>query len=1188
MDTEIVIPVVVNGKVTSALVDTGSYHSIITEEKAKEFGQINTTRRQPALQGVTGSPLRLLGSIQLNIEVGTEGTVKHWVSVVPKSYLTTDMLLGCDILKRSAFLWDVENRTLVWGKRPYPIRVVKRKRKIRQIAEVPAPVKSSPPVNNLHATQKLILGPNQSKFVFLPVKEEVGATLVVHPHGNTNVTSHPFCVTVNSEKKIPYPLCNNTKAPKIFKAGTWFGHWERGEISSLSVRTIQNDLIPHFQASTAPGNRKEKLKDLLSQQPTRNLTKEHRKGLEKTLLEHDKVFLLEEGEIGTFQTPPAHIEVVNPIPSRAPIYRYPETAKGVISDMLEDMEARGVIEPSTAAWLSPIVLVNKPDGTKRMCLDYRKVNQHLATDIYPLPRLSELVEQASGHKFYTTLDLKEAYFQVMLHENSRDVTTFSDGTSLYRFRRLPFGLSCSPAIFSRQMASILAPLLKEGRIRNYLDDVILWAPDFPTMLQRIEHTLQVFQKNGVKLNLSKCKFGEAEVKFLGHVVSKEGNKPDPKNVEAIQKVRPPKTVKEVRRFLGMASFYRKHIKDFAEIALPLNKLTRKNQPFEWSEDCQRSLDTLKDLLTRAPVLVGADISQPFIVTTDASNSHVGGVLSQIQPDGSNQPIGYFSKKLIPTETKYSATDKEALGVVLTCRNFHHYLWGSKFTILTDHQPLTSIFKRKTKSPRMNRWILEMREYSYEIKYLKGKHNVVADNLSRPIRIVRTNPAKSDYLGLTPQEVIQAQRKDPRWKELAEYLEGGKLPTKLYSKILLEQFEVQEEILYYVREKLDGSIHYCLVVPHELKGQALNFAHTSAGHLGQKKTIAKTEEYFYWENLKTDVCRYVKNCIICQRFKGTVGLQQKWQETPPAQKPLERVGIDLTDMVAGNQGYRYALTILDHYSRYVKFIPLKNKTSQTVVTALESYVADFGPPQSLVSDNGGEFLSTPYQTFLARHHITAHYTTPYNPRRNSTTERIHRPLKTILASLCAGYPLRWPQYLAACQTALNGAVHLTTGAQPFFAFFGRHAPRRIGAPLPSVDGGAEGMDVAHEVIMQSHLTLTRRSRETANRWRKNQAVSVGTLVWVRRETALPGTCRKLNPKWDGPYRVVSVFRDGGGYLLENVHSGQKLQRAAEKVKPCEGQEEWLVSPPEVPSVEEEENEPPPPRTRRPPRRLIEEC
>ncbi len=217
------------------------------------------------------------------------------------------------------------------------------------------------------------------------------------------------------------------------------------------------------------------------------------------------------------------------------MYRYPETDKQTIGDMLEDMEARGIIEKSTAAWLSPIVLVNKPDGTKRICLHYRQVNTHLTTDIYPLPKLDELVEQASGNKYYTTLDLKEAYFQV----TSRDRTTFNNGVSLYKFRRLPFGLSCSPAIFSRQIATVLIPLLREGWVRNYLDDIILWAPDVPTMLHRIEQVFTCLQNHGVKLNLSKCAFGEAEVKFLGHLVSEKGCKPDPQNVEAERKMRPP-------------------------------------------------------------------------------------------------------------------------------------------------------------------------------------------------------------------------------------------------------------------------------------------------------------------------------------------------------------------------------------------------------------------------------------------------------------------------------------------------------------------------------------------------------------------------------------------------------------------------------------------------------------------------
>ena len=205
-----------------------------------------------------------------------------------------------------------------------------------------------------------------------------------------------------------------------------------------------------------------------------------------------------------------------------------------------------------------------------------------------------------------------------------------------------------------------------------------------------------------------------------------------------------------------------------------------------------------------------------------------------------------------------------------------------------------------------------------------------------------------------------------------------------------------------------------------------------------------------------------------------------------------------------------------------------------------------------------------------------------------TERVHRSLKSVLSTLCAGHPQRWPQYLPSCQTALNHAVHTSTGAQPYFAFFGRHAPRKVGALLPSVPGDPEGLKVAHEVIQATHKSLTRRYREVANRNRKNAAVEVNTLVWVRRETISPGVCRKLQPKWDGPYRVIEVIRHGGAYLLENLVTGQKVQRTAEKVKPYHGPEEWLLQTESMDCEVEEVNEPLPPRLRRPPRRLIEEC
>ncbi len=308
--------------------------------------------------------------------------------------------------------------------------------------------------------------------------------------------------------------------------------------------------------------------------------------------EHHLTFILDKNELGCIQSPPVNIGISDPTPVRKPAYHYPEKAKELIAEFLQDMEARDMIEPSTAAWLSPIVLVTKPDGSKH--INYREMISHLTTDINPLPRLEELVETSSGNQYYATLDLKDAYFQVMLDEESRDVTTFSDGVSLYRFKRLPFGLNCSPAIFSCQMTTMLSTLIKQGWVRNYLDDVILF-----------------------------------------------------------------------------------------------------NALFVWTDKCQEAFQKLKQCFTQAPVLVKADISQPFVVTTDASKTHVGGVLSPVQPDGTNKAIAYFSKKMKPTEVRYSATDKGALTMVLTCKNFHHYLWGVKFTIFTDHQPLTNIFKKKT-------------------------------------------------------------------------------------------------------------------------------------------------------------------------------------------------------------------------------------------------------------------------------------------------------------------------------------------------------------------------------------------------------------------------------------------------------------------------------------------------------------
>ena len=1172
--------------------DTGSGHTLIKEKAVRRIGEhINKRRNPPLLHGVTGAPLRILGMVSLTIKIGDNKVHQRWVPVVPDSYISCDVLLGCDVLTQGTLVWNGLAKILTWNGTPYKINHIPVKR--RTVRSVQTTVSNKPNQGkNINLAHPVHLGPYQTQFFPLPCPEPPGQTLLVYPQPTISKQCQPYLIKVQENQTIYVPFFNTTKVQKIVRVGTIVGTYESIPDPPTSqihaIQDIQNRLLPQGVDELEGESRIDRLQSLINQQSWEHLNQTQRQELEQVLLKHDPLFLLDPTELGKIDVPPVHIQVSDPTPSRGPIYRYPEVAKQQIATMLTEMEEKKVIERSTAAWLSPIILVAKPDGSKRMCLDYRHVNKHLATDIYPLPRLEELVEQASGHKVYATLDLKDAYFQIPLDSDSRDLTTFSDGVTLYRFVRLPQGLSCSPAIFSRTMASLLAPLIQEGWIRNYLDDLIIWAPSHSHLIERLEKLFQLLADKGVKLNLSKCKFGLPEITFLGHVISEKGSHPDPKNIEAITTMKPPKTVKEVRRFLGMCGFYRKYIPAFAKIATPLSNLTRTNTKFCWTTECEKSFDELKSCLIKAPVLARAQLDQPFILTTDASDTHVGAVLSQFHSSSENKPIAYFSKKLNPCEKRYSTTDKEALGITLACRQFHHFLWGTHFTIITDHQPLTSIFKRKTKCPRMNRWILEMREYNYNIQYLKGKYNVVADQLSRPVSLVVRAPDDM-ILGLTPSQFGELQIQEPVWREIVSFLKGKSTPPKHLPHLTLDQFAYKDDLLYFVKEQIDGSLLYTLIVPSPLRTRAMKHCHELSGHLGQKKTIKKTEELFFWPNLKVDVCNFVKRCVTCQRVKSNKGLQTQYQELPPVQAPLQRIGMDVTDMVGGNHGYRYILTIIDHYSRYVKFFPLPTKHTTHITQHLEEYIADYGTPQSIVLDNGGEFTSKEFQNFCHSHHITLYYTTPYHPQGNGITERMHRTLKSILAALCKGHPLRWPRLIRSCQTIMNQAVHTSTGTTPFFAFFSRHPPRLLSPRLPSTEGADDDITAAHKIIQDTHQKMTRKYRAAINRKRKNQAVEEGALVWVRSPTNIPGTSRKLNIKWTGPFRVLEKLRDGGAYVVENVFTSQRLQRAAEQIKPYYGSDGWLLEPAEeeIPEPEIELSELPP-RTRRAPRRLIEEC
>ena len=741
-----------------ALVDTGSVVSLVKKDFVERLGlRYGHMRALPQLTGITHTVLPVLGSVYLNVQVGTR-VVTHLFAAVPDNYLDTDLLLGADILKTAPMTWDDSRKVIEWNGFTYPVRMLRARPSKKRVRHIRVDQPSNSSIAQLRLTTKIVIPQYTAGVYSVHIDEPPGTIIEFSTQNDKCQTSAPLCLEVTGTKTVFLPFVNNTKLSVTIKVGTLIGSYQElnprdieEPISMCRKTKIQNGLLPesvelnHDHEHT----RESKIKKLISQQDWSHLTADQQKQLGRMLCENHSVFIREKNEMGKFHDVQAHINVTDPNPVRSPTYRYPEKAKEIISSMLEEMEQKGIIEPSTAAWLSPIVLVNKPDASKRMCLDYRKVNSHLEVDIHPLPRLEEMVETAAGNRYYATLDMKDACYQIELDEASRDLTTFSDGVALYRFKRLPFGLSCSPAVFSRIMSNMLAPLTKLGWVKNYLDDVVVWAPSFSCLLKRINQLFKHFVSKGVKLNISKCHFAQEEVKFLGHIISQEGCKPCPDNISAINEMKSPTSVKEVRRFLGMCGFYRKHIKDYTKIAIPLTNLLRYSELFLWTADCQSSFDQLKHTLTTAPVLVKAQMTKPFELHTNASLDNVGAVLMQ-RHEGLLKPVGYFSKKLKPVEQRYSTTDHEALAIILACRRFHHFLWGVPFTIHTDHQPLVSVFKRKTKSPRMNRWVIEMQDYRFKVEYRPGKNNEVADQLSRPVRPI-VHQSRDNYLGFTQDE-----------------------------------------------------------------------------------------------------------------------------------------------------------------------------------------------------------------------------------------------------------------------------------------------------------------------------------------------------------------------------------------------------------------------------------------------------
>ena len=414
-----------------------------------------------------------------------------------------------------------------------------------------------------------------------------------------------------------------------------------------------------------------------------HLTNEEKGKMLKLLNKNLDIFSKNRTDLGRTQLCEHEINIEDSAPIRQYPRRKSPEARRLKNELIEQMLESDVIRPSVSPWASPILLTKKADGSTRFCIDFRKVNAVTKKDSYPISNITESLESLKDAKWFTIMDLQSGFWQVPIKEEHKEITAFTTGRKLYEFQVLPFGMTNSPATFSRLMEHVLQDLQWEICL-IYIDDILVYARTYDELLERTQLIFNRLRHANLKLKPAKCSFGIKEVRYLGFKVSEAGIAVDSEKIQAVLNIPPPKTLKEIRSFLGMASYYRKFIKDFAKIAYPITKLTHQDTAIEWTEECDQAFKMLKQKLTTAPVLSYPNYDQQFILSTDASAVGLGAVLSQLGEDGKEHPVAYASRTLNAAEKNYSTTKRECLALIWAVQYFHPYLYNQKeFLIITD-------------------------------------------------------------------------------------------------------------------------------------------------------------------------------------------------------------------------------------------------------------------------------------------------------------------------------------------------------------------------------------------------------------------------------------------------------------------------------------------------------------------------
>ena len=820
-------------------------------------------------------------------------------------------------------------------------------------------------------------------------------------------------------------------------------------------------------------------------------------------------------------------------PRKTRMYSIPLKFQAEVEKKVHEMLHAGILQPSSSAFASPMTIQLKKNGQIRPCIDYRALNEVIVGDVYPLPRIDELVAKIHG-SIFTSIDLKDGFHQVPLEPESMPYTAVFTPYGNFEFTRLPFGLKTAPSGFQRFIDIVLHGI---KNVIAYIDDILIYTDNEKDHIDTLAQVFIAMEKYGLKINKAKSHFFRGQVTFLGFDFDAQGHRPTEQCLPKLDGLTPPRTRRQLQSFLGVVGYYRAHIPNFAKLADPLYQLLPIKAKFHWDKEQQVAFETIRQLLKERYPLAQPVDGQIFHLYVDASQEGMGAVL--LQKAG---VVGYYAKRFNPTQRRYAIFEQEALALITAIRHYRYLLLGQQTIVWTDHKPLVSWFKKpmlRDLPLRQAKWLVAVQDVEVDIRYIPGEHNHFADLLSRPdkgvhferhvdtlnfdfpdsVQVNSNSSSKSQVVLEEPEDVaaLQACVADLESAEcflpnadLMEALAKAQADARVSEWKLGANMPIQNfKGVFGVR----SGPRFRILVPENLRHKLVQIAHDTA-HQGGRLTFQALASRYFWPHMRRDVDQYVSACDGCARAKP---------DRPRPREPLSFLATDRFKCVhidivgplkVSGRGHNYLVTMLDRSTRWIEAIPTRSITTTAVASIfIKSWIARYGLPEIVISDQGRQFEADLFKAILAYFGIERRRSTAYHPQTNGRLERAHRTLKSILRSLQHRLP-DWEQALPLALFAMRTAVsdHGYSPAQLLYI-----EPLAVPAALVVPVLSYEFQETPHvylETLQRDLVTirsmLTQELQETEPKTFPHKMVFLKTLE--------PGA---LDARFKGPYRVLKV-------------------------------------------------------------------